>query len=99
MGRALRCTRNEFNCRRAAGIATGRYTPRRLRLEREQRIARPPEAWFVPVAEQITEMRNSIAHVTPHLNLPHSFSQIERCADIINALFSNQSGKDKPEKG
>ena len=47
--------------------------------------------WLEDILKLVTDLRNHIAHGNPHLYLPNSFNQIELCADIINALFSNRS--------
>ena len=52
--------------------------------------------WLELVPMHITGQRNHIAHGNPHLDFPFSFNQIERCADIINALFPEPDGKTNP---
>ena len=43
--------------------------------------------WLEIILKHITDFRNHIAHGNPLLHLPHSFTQIELCADMINALY------------
>lgn len=49
--------------------------------------------WLEFIQQHIKGQRDHLAHGNPHLNPPSSFEQIERCADIINALFP------KPDEG
>jgi hypothetical protein len=55
--------------------------------------------WLELVQFHITSQRNHLAHGNPHLDLRFSFSQIERCADIINALFPRPGEKANPASG
>jgi hypothetical protein len=57
-----------------------------------------PREWLEMVQKHITDLRNHIAHGNPQLHLPASFTQIELCADIINALFhsTNKTEENNP---
>jgi hypothetical protein len=45
--------------------------------------------WFELVKKNLPSSRNHLAHGNPQLHLFHSFSQLELCGDLINALFMN----------
>jgi len=47
------------------------------------------EDWFNFVKSRLPDSRNHLAHGNPKLWWTESFSQVELCCDIINALFSN----------
>lgn len=57
------------------------------------------EDWLKFVQQHIVGQRNHIAHGNPHLHLPFSFCQVERCADIINALFPEAPKQAHPVNG
>ena len=43
--------------------------------------------WLEIIKKDLPGFRNHLAHGKPQLHLPHSLSQLELCADLINALF------------
>ena len=45
--------------------------------------------WFNFVKSHLPDSRNHLAHGNPKLWWTESFSQVELCGDIINALFSD----------
>ena len=47
--------------------------------------------WLEVVKGNLPGFRNDLAHGNYRLHLPHSFSQLELCADLINALFSQSA--------
>lgn len=55
--------------------------------------------WLELVQKFILGQRNHLAHGNPHLDLPFSFNQIQRCADIINALFPKPDEKANSTNG
>jgi hypothetical protein len=68
---------------------------RKLHAEREGYEFEPMSAkeWLELVQKHIKGQRDHLAHGNPQLWFPFSFDQIERCADIINALYSNPDEK------
>jgi hypothetical protein len=73
---------------------------RKFHAERMGHKVEPISAkeWLELIQKHIKGQRDHLAHGNPHLWLPSSFDQIERCADIINALFPTCEVETKLEK-
>ncbi len=54
------------------------------------------EQWFQHVIKSIPDFRNSLAHGNSHLYWEASFSTLELCGDLINALFQSPASANKP---
>jgi len=48
--------------------------------------------WLQTIRDKLPDFRNYLAHGNPKLWLPHSFSQLELCGDLINQLFPETKG-------
>lgn len=54
------------------------------------------EEWFDHVIESIPSLRNGLAHGKPMLYLEAIISQLDLCADLINALFPGNAEANSP---